>query len=173
MLRIDESLKAGETNTIHKFEVAGLGKAPFRFTGSVTEKTWQGRAASTCDYCGTCIRWEFWVRSSDGKVFKTGCYCIHKTGDAGLIKQIAIAERKLRDAKNQAARERKAEHIAQRVNAAKAILDAVKGTLASKPHPHPFYADAGKTLLDYVHWCFANRQGERAAFIIEEAAKNS
>lgn len=59
MLTVNENLKAGERSTIHKFELAGLGKAPFHFTGQVSEKTYQAcngapvQPASTCDYCGT------------------------------------------------------------------------------------------------------------------------
>lgn len=172
--RVDENLKTGERSTIHRFEIAGLGKAPFTFTGKVSEKTYQScqgapiQPGSTCDYCGTCIRYEFWVASTDGKEFKVGCDCIHKTDDAGLIQQISVAERKLRDAKNLAAKTRKAEKLALRVNAAKEKLPSVCGTLASQPHPNTYFAEQGKTLLDYVNWCFENRAGDRAATIIEK-----
>lgn len=172
---VNETLKAGETSTIHRFEIAGLGKAPFRFTGEVTEKTYQAcsgapvQAGSSCDYCGTCIRYEFWVRSADGKEFKTGCDCIHKTGDRGLIQQISAAERKLRDAKNATAKVRKAERLAARVEAAKAKLPTVRGALASQPHPNAYYASEGRTLLSYVEWCLENGAGERAATMIERA----
>ena len=37
-------LKAGERSAIHRFELAGLGKAPFHFTGQVTEKLHNGCA---------------------------------------------------------------------------------------------------------------------------------
>ena len=172
---VNETLNAGETSTIHRFEIAGLGKAPFRFTGEVTEKTYQAcpgapvQAGSSCDYCGTCIRYEFWVRSADGKEFKTGCDCIHKTGDRGLIQQISAAERKLRDVKNAAAKARKAERLTARVEAAKAKLPSVRGTLASQLHPNAYYASEGRTLLSYVEWCLENGAGERAAIMIERA----
>jgi hypothetical protein len=107
---VNETLSGKETSSIHHFELAGLGKAPFHFTGTVTEKVFVAcpgatpKAGSSCDYCGTGIRYEFWVRSACGKEFKVGCDCIHKTGDRGLIQQISAAERKLRDAKNKAAK---------------------------------------------------------------------
>lgn len=173
-----DTLTGKETATIHKFQAAGLGLAPFTFTGEVTEKTYcacQGapvQPGSTCDYCGTCIRYEFWVRSADGRRFKTGCDCIHKTGDAGLIQQISVAERKLRDKKNAAARQRKAERLAARVEAAKQTLPSVRHVLASEPHPADHHARDGKTKLDYVNWLLENGYGERAAFAIEQAAKN-
>ncbi len=170
------NLKQGETSTIHRFEMAGLGKSPFHFTGTVTEKVFcvpggSPKAGSSCDYCGTGIRYEFWVRSSDGNEFKVGCDCIHKTGDRGLIQQIAVAERKLRDAKNKAAKVRKMARLAERINTALAILPTVRGKLAEKPHPSQYFAAEGRTLLDYVQWCLDNRAGEKAAFIIEQAAK--
>ena len=173
---VNEKLIAGETCKSHRFEVVGLGKAPFQFTGEVTEKTYCAcpgapvQAGSSCDYCGTCIRYEFWVRSADNKKFKVGCDCIHKTGDHGLIQQISVAERKLRDAKNATAKARKAERLAVRIKAAKAKLPEVRGTLASQPHPNQYYAGQGKTLLDYVYWCLENKSGEeRAAIVIEKA----
>lgn len=172
---VSPNLKAGEKSTVHRFELAGLGKAPFRFTGEVSEKTYCAcpgapvQPGSSCDYCGTGIRYEFWVRSADGKKFKVGCDCIHKTGDAGLIQQISAAERKLRDKKNAAAKARKAERLAARIQAAKEKLPSVRGTLASKPHPTSYFADQGRTLLDYVDWCFENRASERACVIIEKA----
>ena len=173
---VNEKLVTGETSHIHRFEFAGLGKGPFAFTGRVTEKVHcvpggPSKAGSCCDYCSTGIRYEFWVKSSDGKEFKVGCDCIHKTGDRGLILQIAKAERELRDKKNAAAKARKAERLAIRVENAKAILPTIAGTLASKPHPSSYFADQGSTLLDYVKWCFENRAGDKASFIIENEVK--
>jgi hypothetical protein len=172
---VNAKLTGKETSTIHRFELAGLGKGPFQFTGTVTEKVFVAcpgampKAGSSCDYCGTGIRYEFWVTSADGKTFKVGCDCIHKTGDRGLIQQIAKAERELRDAKNKAAKERKAARLAGRVELAKIRLKSVCGTIASQPHPNQYLADQGKTLLDYVWFCFENRAAERACFIIETA----
>jgi len=174
---VNESLQAGQTSTIHKFELGGLGKGPFHFTGEVTEKTYQAcpgapvQAGSNCDYCGTCIRYEFWIMSSDNKRSKVGCDCIHKTGDAGLIKQISIAERKLRDVKNAAAKQRKIAKLNERIDAAKSLLSSVRGKLTEQSHPNSYYASQGKTMLDYVNWCFENHAGERACFIVENAAK--
>lgn len=171
------TLADGERATTHCFELAGLGTAPFEFTGHVTENTYCAcpgaplQPGGTCDFCGTGIRYEFWVRSAAGNEFKVGCDCIHKTGDRGLIQQISAAERKLRDAKNAAAKARKIAKLTQRIEAAKTLLPTVIGTLASIPHPSSYFADQGKTLLDYVRWCFANSAGERAAVYIERAAQ--
>ncbi len=176
MLAVDNTLAAGETSTIHRFERAGLGLAPFHFTGSVREKTYQAapgapvQNGSTCDYCSTSIRYEFWVKSSDGKTFKVGCDCIHKSDDAGLIKQISAAERQMRDMKNKAAKARKMERLAVRTEAAMKTLPSVRGKLAGEPHPNSYLASEGKTLLSYVEWCLANGQSERACIVIERAS---
>jgi hypothetical protein len=173
-LRLQVQQLRDDISTVHRFELAGLGKAPFHFTGAATEKTYCARPGapvqpgSTCDYCGTCIRYEFWVRSADGREFKTGCDCIHKTGDAGLIQQISTAERKLRDAKNAAARARKADRLAERIEVARGMLPAIRSKLAEQPHPNSYYAAAGKSLLDYVTWCLDNRAGDKAASVIEQ-----
>jgi len=172
-LVVSELLQDKENSTIHRFEQTGLGLASFNFTGEVTEKTYQAcsgalvQADSTCDYCGTCIRYEFWVCSADGKEFKVGCDCIHKTGDNGLIQQISLAERKLRDMKVAAAKVRKHQRLETRIAAAKKKLSSISDQLASKPHPNTYFAQQGKTLLDYVDWCFTNHAGDRASFIIE------
>ena len=172
---VNDNLKNGETTTIHRFELAGLGKGPFRFTGAMTEKVHcvpgcAPKAGSSCDYCGTGIRYEFWVVSADNKTFKVGCDCIHKTGDRGLIQQITKAERELRDMKNKAAKERKIAKLLLRIEAAKELLKGVRGTLNSQPHPNDYFAREGKTLLNYVEWCLVNA-AEKACLIIETAHK--
>ena len=70
----------------HPFEKAGLGKAPFSCTG-VSENVWDNGDGTTkgggvCDYCGTGIRWEFWIKGSvaGARQFKVGCDCVAKTG---------------------------------------------------------------------------------------------
>jgi len=169
------SLSDKQASSIHRFELAGLGKAPFQFTGKVTETVFVAcpgatpKSGSSCDYCGTGIRYEFWLRSADQKEFKVGCDCIHKAGDRGLIKQIAAAERKLRDAKNQAAKARREAKKESRIASAKSNLPSVRGALASRPHPSSYFANQGRSLLDYVLWCFDNRAGEKAAVYIERA----
>jgi GTP cyclohydrolase I len=66
----------------HPFEKSGLGKAPFSCT-HVTENVFDNgdgttKAGGCCDYCGTGIRWEFWIKGSvaGAKQFKVGCDCV-------------------------------------------------------------------------------------------------
>lgn len=77
---------------MHVFERAGLGNAPFKVVGSY-EMKWQAcpgapiQPGGSCDYCGQGIMYAVAIRSADGQKFKVGSDCVHKTGDAGLIKQ--------------------------------------------------------------------------------------
>ena len=86
---------------VHKFERAGLGKAPFRFVGA--EMKWfivpgcKPRAGSSCDYCATSIAECCWIEDAEGKRFKVGNVCVNKTGDAGLIDYTKRALNKLRN----------------------------------------------------------------------------
>jgi hypothetical protein len=70
----------------HPFEKAGFGKAPFSCT-HVSENVFTlpdgtSKAGGCCDYCGTGIRWEFWIKSSTvgERQRKVGCDCVAKTG---------------------------------------------------------------------------------------------
>ena len=70
----------------HPFEKAGLGTAPFSCT-HVSENVFAlpdgtSKAGGCCDYCGTGIRWEFWIKGSiaGARQFKVGCDCVAKTG---------------------------------------------------------------------------------------------
>lgn len=156
---------------IHKFEAAGLGKAPFRFVG-VTEKTFKAgpdsppQAGSSCDYCSTGIRYEFWCVSSDNRKFKVGCDCIYKIeATTKLRSDVERAELRVKKA-NQQARD------AERIAAAKAKLAADASLLASHPHPVDYLAQQGKTLRGYVEWLLVNAGNAgriRAAKMIEKA----
>jgi len=171
-LPVSESLKDNESTMIHKFELAGLGKAPFVFIGFSESVHNNGdgttKAGSSCDYCATSIRYVFWCRSADGKEFKVGCDCIHKVGGAGLIRMISKAERELKDAKNKVIRERKAANKIAKLEAARKNISKVAGLLASKPHPNKFYANEGKTLFHYVKWNLDNGN-ELGACYVERA----
>lgn len=153
----------------HKFERAGLGKAPFKFVG-MEVKLFQAapgepvRAGSSCDYCATAIANCYWILSADGKRFKVGCDCIAKIGDAGLVKQI---DRVKRDHEKKLADER----AKKKIQAALDKLPSIEQALKSMPHPRTWLADKGLTRYDWVTWMFekAGRKGqlEAAKYISE------
>ena len=87
----------------HVFELKGLGQAPYTYIRCVDRGH---RSHSDCKFCGTGIRYEFWLRSADGKEFFVGSDCIFKSGDVGLTKTVKSVKkdqaRQVREAKKQA-----------------------------------------------------------------------
>lgn len=145
-------------NIIHKFEKAGLGKAPFRIVG-FEQKTYQAclgapmQVGGSCDYCGTGIVDMFWLRGIDnGEPFKVGSSCVYKTGDAGLI---IPAKNKINALKRQARHQKEAILIEE----LKALLIDYHDRLSSLPHPRGFtdrQTDKPLTYLDQANWLMAN-----------------
>lgn len=138
----------------HAFEVAGLGKAPFRFIGAsdkvITYPDGTSKAGSCCDYCFTGIRTECWVQSADGKQFKVGCNCIEKVGDKGLLKAYKSSP-EYRAHQRQLAQAR-AKIVSDKLNS---LIDSHKARLAQIPHPAGFTdRETGKplTALDWATW---------------------
>lgn len=77
------------TQSLHPFEKAGLGKAPFRYlgmsheVGPITLENGMmvgtpGQPMGSCDYCGQGIANVCNVQSADGNKFKVGCDCVEK-----------------------------------------------------------------------------------------------
>ena len=144
---------------VHPFEESGFGKAPFRFDG--VTRNWftagpgdPGKPGGSCDYCGTGIAFEFWVKSADGRRFKVGCDCIAKLSRANnvafsgdtLARDADIARRRME-------RERR-EHLAMAKRQAAAEQFAswysVSRQSAACSLPHP--AIKGLTLAHYIKW---------------------
>ena len=156
-------------NTVHKFEAAGLGKAPFKFVGmerqnirdvgngvqmAVTTDA-QGfeimtKPGGTCAFCGTYIRHMFNVESADGQRFHVGCDCLEHTGDAGFKKIISAHKKAL------AAKARKARLVKEsaRIEAAQEALQSGKlDAWADMAHPR---GREGASLKDYALWMMEN-----------------
>lgn len=136
---------------MHKFEAAGLGKAPYQFVGMTIEhyQAYPGaplQVGGSCDYCGQGIVNTFWFKSADGKKFKVGCDCFYKSNaKTKLYCQVEKAEREF---KRNAKADRDQSVIAQ----AKAKFEADPAMFTDKPHP----AYPSKTLRDYVQWMMLN-----------------
>jgi hypothetical protein len=160
----NQSTVAVSGQQVHRFEEAGLGRAPFRFVGIETandraavqtERASNGMIyttnyATSCDYCGQGIQNAFQVRSADGKQFKVGCDCIRKTGDAGLIRHVTDEERSKR-AKATAAR-----NLAKSQREA-ALVAAFRAGKCESLHGQPHPKGRQGTAHDYVAWCVDNR----------------
>lgn len=151
MNRTDDPAMIG----LHVFERAGLGTAPFRFVG-MEEKTFQAcpgapvQPGSSCDYCGTGIRYVCHILASDGRRFKVGSDCVAKTGDNGLIRAFKTSP-EFRKHQRELARSK-----AERVNAEMDAILSDPQALTQFPHPQDFRAARGETLRDHAVWMFHN-----------------
>lgn len=141
---------------VHKFERAGLGRAPYRYLG-FEEKVFTvpgaySKPGGTCQYCGTAIRNCFWVGSADGKRFYVGCECIGKLGDRGLVDVV-------RREANRMKRDKAAARADERIAAARARLETdagLRAALAAAPHPTAWRAEQGGTKLEWAEWMLKN-----------------
>ena len=147
----------------HRFEKAGLGKAPFRVVGCEEKRGpidmgggltvgAPGQPMGTCDFCGTGIVDCFSIESADHRRFVVGNVCVNKTGDAGLIRVVKSEVARLR---TEARHRREAIQI-QRLR--DLMQDtATRDWLDGQRHPRTdsaFFAD--QTRLDWAEWMFRN-----------------
>jgi hypothetical protein len=126
--------------TIHIFQAAGLGQAPFRLTTVTAE-------GGACQFCGTGIIFRFYLRGVDGRTFHVGSDCVMKTGDAGLIRvvehEVKKRQAELRNEREKAQLAALREHLTQ-----PAVVEGLK----SQAHPFTWHARQGKTMLDYAEF---------------------
>lgn len=141
--------------TVHVFERAGLGLAPFRYIG-YERKTYQAapgapiQPGASCDYCGTGIIDTCRIQSADGRTFKVGSTCVNRTGDRGLVDPVKRAIRR------EKAEQRKTKEIF-RIEAALALLDSrpdLQDRFRGLPHPtlKPVDGRPALTLLNWANW---------------------
>jgi hypothetical protein len=144
---------------VHKFEAAGLGKAPFRFAGTSENVVVVGtgedaytKAGGSCDYCGSCIRTEFWLLSADGRRFKVGCDCIEKAGERGVL-QAYKSSPEYRAKQREKARAKDNAVLAELLP----LMEILKPTLVAAPHPYGFtdrQTGVPLTAWDSLQWSF-------------------
>lgn len=161
---------------IHPFQRAGLGLAPFKFAG-FRESVYQAcsgapvQPGSSCDYCGTGIRYVCDIVSADGKRFKVGCDCVQKINDerneARSLDNSDIAKlaRKVKEAKKEHERVKRIAKGTEDVAAVDALIDANREKLASMPHPRGW---EGKSFLDHCEWLRRNAGMSGTAKLLKE-----
>ncbi len=135
---------------VHIFEAAGLGKGPFHLS-HVTDGE-----GGNCQFCNTAIRYRFYIKGQDKRVFFVGSDCVMKTGDNGLMQVVAEeVKRRMKEARQE--RNRKA------AEDLKGFLadPEVRANLMSQKHPHPYYAGQGLSMYDYAMFC-ATKGGPNA-----------
>lgn len=154
--------------TIHAFEKAGLGKAPFRYLGcrrlvgpirmaqpdgTVLEVGAPGQPMGSCAYCFQGIAEIHSVKSADGKVFTVGCDCIRRVSEPGepVLTKAEAASKKLRNEKARARHAAKAK--CSKAELAELLADeSVRGKLAALPSEFAWKAAKGGTALDDAEW---------------------
>jgi radical SAM superfamily enzyme with C-terminal helix-hairpin-helix motif len=119
-----------ETATVHAWELAGLGKAPYRYVGYERlvfqavpgDPSCPIQAGGSCDYCANAIMNAYYFRSADGVEFKVGCDCFYRANAKGtkLAKQVDAAVARHEKAVAEA---RKARKVAANVDAFSGLLD--------------------------------------------------
>lgn len=118
------------------------------------------RAGSTCDVCGTCIRWVYTIKAGDGTEFRTGSDCAQKCG-------MSAAE--LREARRSFIRERTSEAsraARARAQAARAQAEAEERaangglTKAERREAEALGRDAARRWLETERLVEARHMGE-------------
>lgn len=155
-------MEATQATYTNKFELAGLGQAPFRWLGVRIEKGpidlgggltsgAPGQPMGTCDFCGQGIAECHQIESADGKRSIVGSSCVHKMGDKALTDKVKRESNRIK-------REAKAKRDNARIDATRALLaqDNVRADLAAQPHPKDFMAAKGFTLADWADWMMVN-----------------
>lgn len=136
----------------HKFEISGLGVAPFKCVG-VVEKRYKPHPdapslpGASCDYCGTGIVECCIIRDRNGKQFIVGNECVLKTDDSGLINLTKQAVNKFR-------REARHQREAVRIAAGRELLERPEVREKLSAQPHPMFRTG--TLLDWAVWMMRN-----------------
>ena len=149
---------------VHPFEIANLGKAPFKFVGYYSdvgpkkladgsEVGSPGQPMGSCDYCGTGIAHCMKIKSSDGKTFIVGSSCVEKTVHKGSPVYTAV-QREMRKVKAAQVDARNKIKIAQ----VRTWLETqeIKDLLNGLNHPQQWRKDLGETRLDWAIWMMAN-----------------
>ncbi len=160
--------------TIHPWEAAGLGKAPFQWLGvevkygpiriaqadgTTLEIGAPGQPMGSCNFCGNGIAECHSILSADGRKFIVGCDCVRKVNAEG-DKVRTKAERASLDLKNAKARKRAAAKSDASLARLKELLErpGYREAMAAKPSVYAWKAKDGATAWDDLEW-LANQCG--------------
>ncbi len=150
--------------SLHPFEQAGLGKAPFSFIGMTEERgpirsTCQktgveiqigapGQPMGTCDYCGQGIAIVCHVQGADGKRFKVGSDCVEKVYKNYGQESADPVKRQIDRARKDHARKVRHERKTRQLAAYHAWAEAHETALRAAPNP----CRQGETRWDQYLW---------------------
>lgn len=152
------------TDTLHPFEKAGLGTAPFRFIGhyrdvgpkpmgdGITMCGAPGQPMGTCDYCSQGIADCYQVKSADGKQFVVGCDCISKLAKQSNMTASQLARdpvyQELKRAINKVKTTQRHAREAAKIAEGQAWATANEAALRAIPHP----SRGSETMWDTYEW---------------------
>lgn len=147
--------------TIHLFEQAGLGVAPFRVVGfDVQPKEIRTmlpdgveliqKGGGSCDYCGNGIMTFVWIKGVEGERFKVGTTCCEKVGKKGDRRLLSEVQKLKRKATNDKRRARDKRKIREGYEWLSHLEN--RNALRELPHPAKWAADNGQTHLDGLRW---------------------
>ncbi len=168
---MNSSTKQGpSTEARHPFEVAGLGKAPFRYLGIETQDLRYGsrilnreeyvrtgiaietKPGGSCALCGTYIVEMHRFRDAGGKAFHVGSDCVekHLADRAGSRKLVAAVRQAGRDRATAIRRVREDDKIA--AGTTMLAREDVRAALAAQPSAVAWRATNGDTRLDEIEF---------------------
>lgn len=148
-------------STVHPFERAGLGKAPFRVIGVTEERgpiTLEdgsqagapGQPMGSCNYCGRGIALVFRIAGADGAEFSVGSDCVLKTHDNGLIDETKNLRRAMSATKrNKKRAEKQKARLAAIADRAEQFLNEHEGLRDALIQDHAILRDLNKALLTF------------------------
>ena len=159
-----ETMNTVEADTLHPFEKAGLGKAPFRYIGSevkigpikladgITIVGSPGQPMGTCDYCGMGISVCYTIESVDGERFVVGSTCVNKLYRASnqTASQLAYdpVYQQIKADKRDRDRKLRHEREAAKIKAGKEWAESHRSELEAMPNPYR----AGENLWQQYEW---------------------
>ncbi len=153
--------------TAHPF--SHLGPVPYRFLGAETTDDRRARntqraaaghsfttnlCGGSCDHCGTAINNIFRFEAADGARFKVGSTCCEKAR-----KEYPAYDRALEaasKARRETAKAIRHTREAAKLEDANAWIGNHAADLSALPHPKPWAAKKGETLLDSLRWFWSN-----------------
>lgn len=134
---------APTTVRAHPWELAGLGRAPFRYVGMYENlfrmPDGSAKAGGTCDYCGTGIRYCFKCVSADDKAFVVGCDCIARC-HLPAERIVGETEKALKEFKRKARAEARAKVHRERAEERRARIEAERAANLAACQADPLYA---------------------------------
>ena len=152
MYVMELNMNTSTPTSIHAFELAGLGQAPYRFIGEID----LGRACDHCQFCGHLIRYQEIIRDKNNNQFVVGNECIYKHGDSGMVSLVKQAKKeraaKQKRAKIEEKRKLLEEELQRQRDANGGLTDfEVNANKIKQLHIDSFFA-ANEGIEDAYNW---------------------